>query len=104
MRCFMVVLLCLLKHKHRTKGRSELFPLREEIRNIGTRLNCRFQSDTSPLHGETLATLSTTSGQHSTTTLGGHTSAEPVALGALALIRLISALHSIDSFIRFEGQ
>ena len=48
------------------------------------------------LDAKTLAALSTTSGQDSTTTLGSHAGTETVALGALALIRLISALH-IDS-------
>ena len=40
-----------------------------------------------------LTALGATSSQHSTTTLGGHTSAEPVALGALALVRLVGTLH-----------
>ena len=45
------------------------------------------------LHAKTLAALAAASSQDGTTTLGSHASTEAVGLGALALIRLISALH-----------
>ena len=92
----MVVLVVSLQHNHRKKRRAESFSLREKKRDIGARLYGRFHTDAFLLHAKTLAALSTTSGQDSTTTLGSHASTETVALGALALIRLISALH-IDS-------
>lgn len=42
---------------------------------------------------EPLAALGTTTGEHGTAALGGHTRAEAVALGTLALVRLIRTLH-----------
>lgn len=92
----MVVLIVLLQHNHRKKRRAESFSLREKKRDIGARLYGRFHTDAFLLHAKTLAALSTTSGQDSTTTLGSHASTETVALGALALIRLVSALHIVS--------
>ena len=48
------------------------------------------------LHGQALATLSTTGSQYLAPTLGGHTSTETVSLRTLALIGLISALHIVS--------
>ena len=61
----------------------------EEIRDLSARFDCFHEY----LDGETLATLCTTASQHGTTTLGGHTSTEAMALRTLASVRLISALH-----------
>ena len=49
------------------------------------------------LDGETLATLGTTTGQDGAAALGGHAGTEPVGGGALALVRLVGALHSYSS-------
>lgn len=92
----MVVLIAMLQHHNRKKRRTESFSLREKKGYIGARLDGRFQTDDLSLHAKTLAALGATCGQDSTTTLGSHAGTETVALGALALIRLISALH-IDS-------
>ena len=92
----MVVLIAMLQHHNRKKWRTESFSLREKKGYIGARLDGRFQTDDLSLHAKTLAALGATCGQDSTTTLGSHAGTETVALGALALIRLISALH-IDS-------
>ena len=96
MRSIMVVLIAAFQHHDRQERRAESFSLREKKRDIGARLNGRFQTDTCPLDAKTLAALGATCGQDGTTTLGSHAGTETVALGALALIRLISALH-IDS-------
>ena len=40
-----------------------------------------------------LTAFGTTSGEHGTAALGGHTRTEAVALGALPLVGLISAFH-----------
>ena len=53
-----------------------------------------FMVFTAILDGEALAALGTTTSQHGTTALGGHASAEPVALRAFASVRLISAFHN----------
>ena len=45
------------------------------------------------LDGELVTALGTTTSEHGTAALGGHTSTEAVALGALPLIRLIRTLH-----------
>ena len=90
----MVVLIVLFQHNHRKKRRAESFSLREKKRDIGARLYGRFHTDAFLLHAKTLAALSTTSGQDSTTTFGSHASTETVALGAL--IRLVSALHIVS--------
>ena len=45
------------------------------------------------LDGEALAALGTTASEHSAAALGGHTGAETVGLGTLALIRLVRTLH-----------
>ena len=52
------------------------------------------------LHAETLAPLGATSSQHLAAALRRHTRTEAVALGALARVRLIRALH-IDSLSWF---
>lgn len=96
---FMVVLIASLQHEHRKKRSAESFSLREKTGYVGARLDGRLHTDTPPLHAKTLAALGATSCQDGTTTLSGHTSTETVGLGALALIRLISALH-IDSLSR----
>ena len=44
-------------------------------------------------HRETLAALGTTTCEHSAAGLGGHTGAETVGLGTLALVRLVGTLH-----------
>ena len=49
------------------------------------------------LDGELLAALEATPGEHLAAALGGHTGAETVGLGALALVRLIRTLHSYSS-------
>ena len=54
------------------------------------------------LHGETLATLSATAGENGTATLGGHTGAEAVGLGALALVRLVRTLHDYYPPVAFK--
>lgn len=92
----MVVLIAMLQHHNRKKRRTESFSLREKKGYIGARLNGRFQTDDLSLHAKTLAALGATCGQDSTTTLGSHASTETVALGALALIRLVSALHIVS--------
>ena len=46
------------------------------------------------LDGKALATLGTTTCEYSTAALGRHTGTETMALCALALIRLVGALHS----------
>lgn len=92
-----MVVLLVFQHHNRQKRRAESFSLREKKGYIGARLDGRFQTDALSLHAEALAALKAATSQDSTTTLRGHTSTETVALGALALIRLISALH-IDSF------
>ena len=43
--------------------------------------------------GQPLAALGATTGEDGTTALGGHTGTEAVALGPLALVRLVSTLH-----------
>ena len=43
--------------------------------------------------GQPLATLGATTGEDGTAALGGHTGTEAVALGPLALVRLVSTLH-----------
>ena len=63
----------------------------EEIRNLGTGLY-RFHDK---LDGEALTALCTTTGQYGATAFSGHTSTEAMSLSALALIRLIRALHNI---------
>ena len=59
-------------------------------------------SNTTHLHGQTLAALSTTTGQNGTTAFSGHTSAKAVGRSTLMLIRLVSALHgfSLSFFIK----
>ena len=42
---------------------------------------------------EPLAALGTTTGEDGAAALGGHTRAEAVALGTLALVRLVRTLH-----------
>jgi len=49
------------------------------------------------LDSELLATLGTATGEDGAAALGGHTSTETVALGALALIGLVRTLHSGSS-------
>ena len=46
------------------------------------------------LDSETLAALGTTTGEHGTTTLSGHTGTEAMGLGTLTLIRLIRFILS----------
>ena len=46
--------------------------------------------------GEALATLGATTGENGTAALGGHTGAEAVGLGALALVRLVGTLHGYN--------
>ena len=60
------------------------------------------QQDAPMLDAKTLATLCTTSSEHGAAALGGHTSAETMALCALAVVRLISTLHCIFPFILKE--
>lgn len=96
MKKLMVVLVVSFQHNYRKERRAESFSLREKKRDIGARLDGRLHTDAFLLHAKTLAALSTTSGQDSTTTLGSHASTETVALGALALIRLVSALHIVS--------
>ena len=96
---FMVVLIAMFQHHDRQKRRAESFSLREKKGNIGARLDRRLQTDDLSLDAKTLAALGATCGQDGTTTLGSHAGTETVALGALALIRLISALY-IDSLSR----
>ncbi len=96
---FMVVLIAMFQHHNRQKRRAESFSLREKKGNIGARLDRRLQTDDLSLDAKTLAALGATCGQDGTTTLGSHAGTETVALDALALIRLISALH-IDSLSR----
>ena len=61
-----------------------------------------------PLHfacesgGEGLAALGATTGEHGTTTLGGHTGTEAMGLGTLTLIRLIRTLHLKFLLLHFE--
>ena len=50
------------------------------------------------LHAQTLATLGTTTSENRAAALGGHTGAETVRLSALALVRLIRALHDVNPF------
>lgn len=49
------------------------------------------------LDGELLAALGAATGENLTAALGGHTGAETVGLGALALVGLIRTLHSYSS-------
>ena len=63
----------------------------EEVRDLGSGLDRSHDS----LDGETLAALCTTTGQHGTAALGSHTCTEAMSLCALALIRLIRALHLV---------
>lgn len=93
---FMVVLFAAFQHHDRQKRRAESFASREKKGYIGARLDSRFQTAALSLHAKTLAALGAATSQDGTTALGSHASTETVALGALALIRLISALH-IDS-------
>lgn len=46
------------------------------------------------LDGKALTTLGTTTCEYGTAALGRHTGTETMALCALALIRLVGALHS----------
>ena len=55
------------------------------------------------LDSETLAALGTTTGEHGTTTLSGHTGTEAMALGALAFVRLIGAFHCFFPFLSSSG-
>ena len=52
--------------------------------------------------GELLAALGTAASEHGTAALGGHTGAEAVGLGTLALIRLIRTLHLKFLLLHFE--
>ena len=45
------------------------------------------------LDGELLAALGAAAGKDGAATLGGHTSAEAMGLGALELVRLVRTLH-----------
>ena len=54
------------------------------------------------LDSETLAALGTTTGEHGTTTLSGHTGTEAMGLGTLTLIRLIRTLHLKFLLLHFE--
>lgn len=54
------------------------------------------------LDSETLAALGAATGEHGTTTLGGHTGAEAMGLGTLTLIRLIRTLHLKFLLLHFE--
>lgn len=56
-------------------------------------LQRRFNRLHKRLDGKALTTLSTATGQNSTTGLSGHTSTETMALSALMGVRLIGALH-----------
>lgn len=49
------------------------------------------------LDGKTLAALGAATGQDGAAALGGHAGTEPVSGGALALVRLVGALHSYSS-------
>lgn len=49
-----------------------------------------------PLDAKTLAALCTAGGENSTASLGRHTSTETMALGALAVVRLIGAFHLLS--------
>ena len=89
----MVVSLSPLHEQYGHKRGGASFSLREKQRYVGARLDSRFHTDTSALHAKTLAALGTTSSEDGTATLGRHTCTEAVGLGALALIRLIGALH-----------
>lgn len=54
------------------------------------------------LDSETLAALGAATGEHGTTTLGGHTGTEAMGLGTLTLIRLIRTLHLKFLLLHFE--
>ena len=49
------------------------------------------------LDGELVTALGTTTSEHGTAALGGHTSTEAVGGGALALVGLVGTLHSYSS-------
>jgi len=72
-------------------GRVHTLSMTEKVGNLGAGLY-RFHDK---LDGETLAALCTTTGQHGTAALGSHTCTEAMSLCALALIRLIRALHLV---------
>lgn len=69
--------------------------LSERTLELQPRLQCPHASCVTLVvaHRKTLATLGTTTGEYGTAALGGHTGAEAVGLGALALIGLVGTLH-----------
>ena len=86
-----------ITYNHSNQRMVQTFPLSEHPLEVPMGLDGLHASQTLFVaHGQTLAALGATCGQDGTTTLGSHAGTETVALGALALIRLISALH-IDS-------
>ena len=53
--------------------------------------------------GQTGATLRTTAGEHLAAIGGTHTLAEPVLLGALALLGLVGTEHAIHLFLKMKN-
>lgn len=76
------------------KGVVEPLPPREDLLKFLPGFDGLHRS---VLNGEPLAALGTTARQHGAAPLGGHTLAESMCGGALALIRLIRTLHSYSS-------
>ena len=75
------------------------FANREEI----SALDLMVSNPRPRLHAEALASLGATSGQDGTAALRRHAGTEAVALGALARVRLIRALHGHFPFNTFKS-
>lgn len=75
--------------------------LRKKGRNLRAGLDS-LQPSIPLLHAETLASFGATACENGTAALGGHASTETVALGALASVRLVGALHDEIPFMVYE--
>lgn len=81
---------------HTHEPRALALTTREDLFEILTGLDGLHRAE---LDGEALAALGTTTGKDGTTTLGRHTGAEAMGLGALALVRLIRTLHDANLLV-----
>lgn len=85
------------QHRHADERRSAAAPLLEDaLKGLGRLERSHGEEALAGAglgHGEALAALGTTAGEHLTTGGSGHAGTEAVALGALPLIGLVRTLH-----------